>query len=155
MIHIGIETLEAQDVVALLEEHLADMHATSPPESVHALDVTALKAANITFYSARQNGQLLGCAAIKALGEGQAELKSMRTTPAARQQGVGARLLTHVLEEARARGYHTVYLETGSMAFFEPARRLYARLGFEYCGPFGSYRLDPNSCFMRLCLKEG
>ncbi|GGW25642.1 GNAT family N-acetyltransferase [Vreelandella hamiltonii] len=99
MIHIGIETLEAQDVVALLEEHLADMHATSPPESVHALDVTALKAANITFYSARQNGQLLGCAAIKALGEGQAELKSMRTTPAARQQGVGARLLTHVLEE--------------------------------------------------------
>ncbi|KHJ51143.1 acetyltransferase [Vreelandella venusta] len=153
--HIGIETLEAQDVVALLEEHLADMHATSPPESVHALDVTALKAASITFYSARLNGQLLGCAAIKTLGEGLAELKSMRTTPASRQQGVGARLLTHVLKEARARGYHTIYLETGSMAFFEPARRLYARFGFEYCGPFGSYRLDPNSCFMRLCLTEG
>ncbi len=145
---IRVETLEEQDVITLLEEHMADMHATSPPESIHALDVMALKAPEITFYSARRDGVLLGCAALKSLGNGQAELKSMRTTPASRQQGIAAKLLTHVLEEARSRGYHTVSLETGSMAFFEPARRLYAKFGFEYCEPFGDYQRDPNSCFM-------
>ncbi|PMZ81018.1 GNAT family N-acetyltransferase, partial [Pseudomonas sp. FW215-T2] len=87
----------------------------------------------------------LGCAALKALGNGQAELKSMRTAPASRQQGVAAQLLAHLLEQARSRGYHTLSLETGSMAFFEPARRLYAKFGFEYCEPFGSYQLDLNS----------
>ncbi|HDZ45583.1 hypothetical protein LCGC14_0096960 [marine sediment metagenome] len=149
---VGIETLDAEDVIALLEAHMADMYATSPPESVHALDVTALKAPEITFFSARRNGELLGFAAIKTLGEGQAELKSMRTAPSARNQGVAAALLTYILELARSRGYQTVSLETGSMAFFEPARRLYAKFGFKPCEPFGSYTLDPNSCFMTLRL---
>ena len=87
---IGGETGEAQDVITLLEEHMADMHATSPPESIHALDVAALQAPEITFYCARRDGVLLGCAALKALGDDHAEWKSMRTTPAARQQGVAA-----------------------------------------------------------------
>lgn len=151
---IRVETLEEQDVITLLEEHMADMHATSPPESIHALDVTALKAPEITFYCARRDGVLLGCAALKSLGNGQAELKSMRTAPASRQQGVAAQLLAHLLEQARSRGYYTLSLETGSMAFFEPARRLYAKFGFEYCEPFGDYQQDPNSCFMTRRLSE-
>lgn len=149
---IGVETLDAEDVIALLQAHMADMHATSPPESVHALDVTALNAPEITFFCARRNGELLGCAAIKALEAGHAELKSMRTAPNARNQGGAAALLAHILEVARSRGYHTVSLETGSMAFFEPARRLYAKFDFTPCEPFGSYTLDPNSCFMTLRL---
>jgi putative acetyltransferase len=149
---IGVETPNAEDVIALLQAHMLDMHATSPPESVHALDVAALNAPEITFFSARRNGELLGCAAIKALEVGHAELKSMRTAPNARNQGVAAALLTHLLEVARSRGYHMVSLETGSMAYFEPARRLYEKFGFSYCEPFGSYQLDPHSCFMRLQL---
>ncbi|MFP3344409.1 hypothetical protein R0J87_18095 [Halomonas sp. SIMBA_159] len=47
-----------------------------------------------------------------------------------------------------------ISLETGSMTFFEPARRLHAKFGFEYCGPFGRYLPDPNSCFMQLQLLE-
>lgn len=151
---IDVESLEEEDVIALLEAHMADMQATSPAESRHALDVVGLKAPDITFFSARRDGELLGCAAIKALGDGQAELKSMRTAPNARHQGVAAALLTHMLEIACERGYRTVSLETGSMAFFEPARRLYTKFGFIPCEPFGSYTLDPNSCFMTLSLYQ-
>ena len=56
------------------------------------------------------------------------------------------------LDDARSRGVERVSLETGSMAFFEPARRFYARAGFVACRPFGSYVEDPNSTFMRLDL---
>jgi putative acetyltransferase len=47
---IIIDSLEGGEVIGLLEEHLADMYATSPPESVHALDVNALKSSEITFF---------------------------------------------------------------------------------------------------------
>jgi putative acetyltransferase len=143
------------DVLALLEGHLADMRATSPPESVHALDPQALTAAHVTFWTAREDGVLLGCAALAELGGDpprEAEVKSMRTAPASRGRGVAAALLGHLLEESRRRGYARVSLETGSQDFFAPARRLYARHGFVPCGPFGSYREDPHSAFMTLAL---
>lgn len=136
------------DVLALLEGHLADMRATSPPESVHALDAEALTASRVTFWTARDEGTLLGCAALADLGGGEGEVKSMRTAPASRGRGVAAALLGHLLDTARERGYARVSLETGSQDFFAPARRLYARHGFEVCGPFGSYRDDPHSTFM-------
>lgn len=136
------------DVLALLEGHLADMRATSPPESVHALDAEALTASRVTFWTARDEGTLLGCAALADLGGGGGEVKSMRTAPASRGRGVAAALLGHLLDTARERGYARVSLETGSQDFFAPARRLYARHGFEVCGPFGSYRDDPHSTFM-------
>ncbi|GAB4064893.1 GNAT family N-acetyltransferase [Angustibacter speluncae] len=140
------------DVLALLEGHLADMRATSPPESVHALDPQALTASRMSFWTARDDGLLLGCAALADLGGGEGEVKSMRTAPASRGRGVAAALLEHLLETARERGYARVSLETGSQDFFAPARRLYARHGFEVCGPFGSYREDPHSTFMTLAL---
>lgn len=140
------------DVLALLEGHLADMRATSPPESVHALDPSALTASRVTFWSAREEGDLLGCAALADLGGGEGEVKSMRTAPASRGRGVAAALLGHLLETARERGYARVNLETGSQDFFAPARRLYARHGFAVCGPFASYREDPHSTFMTLAL---
>ena len=135
------------DVVALLAEHLADMHATSPAESVHALDVTGLLVPTVTFWTARRDGALLGCAALKELEPAHGEVKSMRTAPASRGAGVATALLGHLLDEARTRGYRRVSLETGSQAFFEPARRLYERHGFTECGPFADYVLDPHSVF--------
>ncbi|MBE4008958.1 GNAT family N-acetyltransferase [Vibrio parahaemolyticus] len=149
---IEIDDLERPQVLALLEEHLQDMYATSPPESVHALDVSKLKLPSITFWTGWDGEQLLGCVAMSQLEDGHAELKSMRTTPSARKQGVASRLLNHVIEQAKHQGMQRLSLETGSMAFFEPAHRLYEKHGFEYCEPFGDYQPDPNSRFMTLAL---
>ena len=140
------------DVVALLSEHLADMYATSPAESVHALDVDALAAPSITFVTAREAGVLLGCGALKDLGSGHGEIKSMRTTPAARGRGVAAAVLGWLLDEARRLGMTRVSLETGTQDYFAAAVRLYHRHGFVDCGPFGDYATDPNSRFMTITL---
>ncbi|EGQ8501186.1 GNAT family N-acetyltransferase [Vibrio parahaemolyticus] len=149
---IEIDNLERPQVIALLEEHLQDMYATSPPESVHALDVSKLKLPSITFWTGWDGEQLLGCVAMSQLEDGHAELKSMRTTSSARKQGVASRLLNHVIEQAKHQGIQRLSLETGSMAFFEPAHRLYEKHGFVYCEPFGDYQPDPNSRFMTLAL---
>jgi putative acetyltransferase len=149
-VNIEVDNLERAEVIALLEEHLQDMYSTSPPESVHALDLDKLKAPEVTFWTGWREKQLLGCAAIKELGEQHAELKSMRTAPSARGQGVASQLLIHVIEQAKQKGLRRLSLETGSMEFFEPARLLYEKHGFVYCEPFGDYELDPNSQFMTL-----
>ncbi|WP_426596029.1 GNAT family N-acetyltransferase [Cellulomonas sp. McL0617] len=153
---VAADDPQRPDVLALLEEHLTDMFATSPAESVHALDPGALTAPGISFWTARdETGALLGCVALTELAALDGELKSMRTSPDARGRGVGAAMLAHVLTEATGRGYRTVHLETGTEDYFAPARRLYERAGFEPCGPFADYRLDPNSVFYRLGLADG
>ncbi|MGY2876727.1 putative acetyltransferase [Marmoricola sp. URHA0025 HA25] len=149
---IAIDDPMRPDVVSLLAEHLADMHATSPAESVHALDVAGLLSPDITFWTVRRDGVLLGSGALKELDTGHGEVKSMRTTTAARGSGVATAMLRHLLETATGRGYTRVSLETGSQEFFEPARRLYARHGFTPCGPFGDYVDDPHSAFFTLAL---
>lgn len=145
---ITVDNLESGDVLALLEEHLSDMYATSPPESVHALDVEALKADNITFFAARDEDTLLGCVAIKSLNESHFELKSMRTTHAARGKGIGKQLLAHVIAYTKQKNAVRISLETGTQDYFIPACKLYESFGFQYCAPFSDYRLDPNSHFM-------
>ena len=151
---IAVEDPAGPEVAAFLGEHLADMFATSPAESVHALDPEALAAPDITFWTAREDGVLLGCAALKDLGEGHAEIKSMRTPTAARRRGVGALLLDHVLAEATARGLTRVSLETGAEDYFAPARALYASRGFGECPPFAHYLPDPNSVFLTLPIRS-
>lgn len=141
------------DVLALLEEHLADMHATSPPESVHALDPVALTDPAVTFWTARDpRGTLLGCVAVAEVSPAGGELKSMRTTVPARGRGVGATLLGRAVAESVARGYRTLHLETGTQDYFAAARRLYVRAGFVPCAPFADYVPDPHSAFFRLDL---
>ena len=157
MISIDRDSPTREDVRRLLDEHLADMFATSPAESVHALDHAALSAPSITFWTAREEGVLLGCGALKILDAApgtplQGEIKSMRTTATARGRGVAALMLGHILDDARARNLERVCLETGTEDYFAPARRLYARHGFTECPPFAGYVLDPNSVFMELRL---
>jgi putative acetyltransferase len=139
-----------EDVQELLGEHLADMFAASPAESVHALDPAALSGPAIAFWTAREDSQLLGCGALKQLLPGQGEIKSMRTTARARRRGIGALLLTHILEEARRSQFQRLYLETGTQEFFAPARRLYHRHGFTECPPFADYAPDPHSVYLAL-----
>lgn len=140
-------------VVRLLTDHLTDMFATSPAESVHALDVSGLAVPEVSFWTIADGDVVLGCVALKELEAGHGELKSMRTDAAARGRGLGARLLEHVLAEAARRGYRRLSLETGSQEFFRPARTLYAKYGFRECDPFADYELDPNSVFMTLELE--
>ena len=152
MIRIETDDPARPDVHQLLSEHLADMFATSPAESVHALDHSALKHESMTFWTAREDGVLLGCGALKTLSSGHAEIKSMRTTSIARGRGVATQMLEHIVAEAARMGYERVSLETGTQDYFAPARRLYARHGFTECPPFGEYTLDPNSVFMELAV---
>lgn len=140
------------DVARLLDEHLTDMHATSPPGSVYALDHAALAAPDVTFWSVRDAGALLGCGALRELSPVEGEIKSMRTAATARNRGVAARLLEHLVGQAEQRGYHRLFLETGQQPFFTPARRLYQRHGFTECPPFGDYAFDANSVYMTLAL---
>ena len=144
--------LDDPQVVALLREHLAGMAELSPPESIHALDLTGLRAPAITFWSGWRDGALLGCGALKHLDDAHGEVKSMRTVATHRRSGIGAALLCHIVGEARRRDYRRLSLETGSMDGFAPARRLYARAGFVACPPFADYTDDPNSVFMTLFL---
>jgi len=152
-IEIAVDGPEREDVRALIAEHLTDMYASSPACSVHALDVSALVDPAITFWTARDaDGVLLGTVALKRLTVG-GELKSMRTSHAARGRGVGRALLEHAIAEAVGRGWPVLWLETGSQDFFVPARSLYASRGFVECGPFEGYAEDPASTFMRLPLR--
>ena len=153
--HIEIDDLTRPAVHALLQEHLDDMYAWSPPESVHALDLAKLRAPNITFWTAWDGAELLGSAALKDLGGGHGEVKSMRTPRRLRRRGAGRALLVHLIDQARQRGYTRLSLETGSQPPFRPAQTLYESFGFTVCGPFADYTLDPNSVFMTLSLANG
>lgn len=145
---IRIDDLRGPEIRALLEEHLRHMHELSPPESVHALDLDALRRPEITFWTVWSGAELLGCGALKELDATHGEVKSMRTAAQRRRSGVARAVLAHLIGVARARGYARLSLETGSMPAFEPARRLYAAFGFTDCGPFADYAPDPNSVFM-------
>ena len=147
---IEMDDLTRPEVHALLQEHLANMYELSPPESVHALDLSKLRAPGITFWSVWDGATLVGCGALKEMSATEGEIKSMRTPKELRRRGAGRAVLEHILEEAKRRGYKRLYLETGSQDGFVPARTLYESFGFTYCGPFGDYKPDPHSAFMML-----
>ena len=151
---IRVDDLAGPEIRALLAEHLHNMHQLSPPESVHALDLTALLKPEITFWTVWSEGELLGFGALKQLTPSHGEIKSMRTASAHRRKGVARAMLRHIIAEARRRSYARLSLETGSMPAFEAARSLYESFGFTYCSPFADYVEDPNSVFLTRTLEE-
>ena len=150
--NIEIDDLTRPDVHALLREHMRSMHALGPPESVHAFDLAGLRRPEVTVWTAWRGDVLLGCGALLAMSAVHGEVKSMRTPEALRRTGAGRALLAHIIAVARARGYERLSLETGTVAAFDPAHRLYASAGFTLTGPFGAYKEDVNSVFMTLAL---
>ncbi|MEV6427185.1 GNAT family N-acetyltransferase [Nocardia sp. NPDC051463] len=147
-VQIIVDDLSAPRIATLLGEHLAEMQANSPACSMHALDLEALRAPGITFWSVSDATDLLGCGALRQLDPTHGEIKSMRTAAAHTGRGVAAHLLDHIITTARARGYRRLSLETGASDFYGPAQRLYARNGFERCAPFADYTDDPHSVYM-------
>ncbi|SKB42901.1 GNAT family N-acetyltransferase [Sphingopyxis flava] len=146
------DDLSGAAIRALLERHFAGMLANSPAGSCHFLDFEGLKAPGVTFWSIHLDAELAGCGALKMLDARHGEIKSMRTADGFLRRGVAARMLGHIMAEAKARGLERLSLETGSGAAFEPAQALYRRHGFVECGPFGAYRPDPFSRFMTRAL---
>jgi putative acetyltransferase len=145
---IKIDDLRGSEIAALLEEHLQNMYLITPPESVHALDIEALRKPEITFWSAWEDSVLYGCGALKQINPAHGEVKSMRTVSLYRRKGIASALLTHIIDVSKQRGYKKLNLETGSMKEFNPARTMYEKFGFSYCDPFEGYSEDPNSVFM-------
>lgn len=147
-IEIKVDTLTSRTIANFLEEHIYDMHAVSPPESVHALDLDGLRKPNITFWSMWNGKMLVGCGALKEITREHGEIKSMRTSGEFRGKGLASKMLAHIIDQAKARRYKRLSLETGSMEFFKPAVALYEKFHFIPCEPFDDYVEDPNSVFM-------
>jgi len=145
---IKVGELRNDAVISLLQEHHEDMLLHSPPESVHALDLSALEQPNVTFWSLWINQELAGIGAIKELDKNHCEIKSMRTSSKFLRQGIARKILSHIVEQATLRSYKRLSLETGTMDAFIPAQKLYQQFGFKVCEPFGNYQEDPYSVFM-------
>ena len=152
MFEIKADDLTGEATRALLALHLAGMQATTPPEHVFALDLSGLLTPGITVWSVWDQGELAGVGALKSLGDGGGELKSMRTDPRHLRKGVAAALLEHLIDEARRRGYRRLSLETGRGPAFEPALALYRSRGFTSGGPFADYAPSDFNQFMHLTL---
>lgn len=146
---IEIDDLTGSEIIELLRFHRAEMERVTPrTESMHALDLDALRHPDVVFWTLRDEGRLAGCGAIKRLDEMHGEIKSMRTAEAYQRRGVAAALLAHIEQESARMGLARLSLETGAEDYFAPARALYERCGFTYCEPFADYVLDPLSVFM-------
>ncbi|MCW5651862.1 MAG: GNAT family N-acetyltransferase [Ramlibacter sp.] len=152
-LRIELDDLSRPQVHALLQEHLDDMHTLSPPEHVHALDLSRLRAPGISFWTVWDGPDLAGCGALRELTPTHGEIKSMRTPQRLRRRGAGRAMLAHLIGQARGRGYERLSLETGSAGAFRPAQALYSSFGFTVCGPFADYADDPHSVFMTLALE--
>ena len=151
-IDIRPDDLSGPEIAELIAIHAQTMLASSPPESCHFLPIDGLRQPSVSVWSMWEEGALIGCGALKELGKGAGEIKSMHTRAHLRGRGLGRLMLDHLLRVAKGRGYTDLWLETGAMEAFLPARRLYESYGFCYSGPFGGYAEDPHSVFMHLHL---
>ncbi|MEE1618296.1 GNAT family N-acetyltransferase [Brachybacterium sp. J153] len=152
MLSIVRADFEDAALARFLQDHLDDMRSTAPPESRHAFDLSALDRPEVRLWCARLDAELVGTAALARIDAAHEELKSMRTAPHRRGQGIARALLRVVVDDARSRGVRRLSLETGSMEFFAGARALYRSEGFTPCDPFAHYSPDPNSIFLTRAL---
>ena len=144
------DDLTGEAVRGVIRAHLDQMFSQTPAESVHALDLSGLTAPGVTFWSVWDGGEIVGCGALKELDPRHGEIKSMHTLARFRGKGYGRAMLTHILAEARRRGYRRLSLETGNTALFRTAQTLYRTAGFTETGPIPGYGPDPHSCFLTL-----
>ncbi len=140
------------DLALLMARHTADMHADTPPESIHMMDASQLAVPEVSFFVLREAGTPLAMGAIKRISADHGEIKSMHVLTEARGKGLSKAMLEHLLASARAQGLARLSLETGVQPTFTAARALYAKAGFALCPPFEGYHEDPNSIFMTCAL---
>ena len=141
------------EVNDLLKKHFIELRSVSPAGSTHVLDIDGLKDPSIKFWSLWENNKLIGCGALKFLEKNHGEFKSIRVADEFRKKGIGERIIEHLIEEAKKLEISKLSIETGAGEFFLPARKLFAKFGFESCIPFAHYKEDPNSCYFTKNLK--
>ena len=147
------DDLSSVQTCELLRLHLSGMHANSPPGHVFALDLSGLKAPDVTVWSAWADDAILGIGALRRIDARTGEVKSMRTAPTRKRSGIASLLLEHIIAQAQARGLRQLSLETGSGPAFEPALQLYRRRGFVDGGAFGAYEQSAFNRFLHLRLQ--
>jgi putative acetyltransferase len=145
---LAAESPLGPDLALLFQRHTADMHADTPPESIHMMDAGELAIPAVRFFVMREDGVPVGMGAFKAIDDRHAEIKSMHVLIEARGRGLSRRMLDHLIAQARAEGFTRLSLETGVQPTFIAARALYAKAGFVDCPPFEGYWDDPNSVFL-------
>ena len=138
------------EVNSLLTKHFIELRSVSPEGSAHVLDIPGLKISSIKFWSLWDNNQLIGCGALKFLSETHGEFKSIRVADKYRKKGMGEKIISHLITEAKKIGIKKLSIETGAGEFFLPARKLFKKFGFKACKPFAHYKEDPNSCYFDL-----
>ncbi len=137
----------------LLINHFVELRSVSPEGSTHVLDIPGLKVPSIKFWSLWENDKLVGCGALKFLDSSHGEFKSIRIVDTFRGKGFGIKMINHLISEAKKLNITKISIETGSGAFFTPARKLFQKCGFKACKPFAHYKIDPNSCYFSLNIK--
>ena len=152
MYHVREDDLTEEQTRGLLALHLSGMHASSPPGSVFALDLTGLQTPDVTVWTAWVEGRVAAIGALKMLSDGAAEVKSMRTHPDFLRMGAGAAILEAIIAAAIAKGVRRLSLETGSGAAFDAALALYRRRGFSNGAAFGGYEQSDFNQFLHLDL---
>ena len=138
------------EVNSLLTKHFIELRSVSPEGSAHVLDIPGLKISSIIFWSLWDNNQLIGCGALKFLSDAHGEFKSIRVADKHRKKGMGEKIISHLITEAKKIGIKKLSIETGAGEFFLPARKLFKKFGFKTCKPFAHYKEDPNSCYFDL-----
>jgi N-acetylglutamate synthase and related acetyltransferases len=138
------------EVNSLLTKHFIELRSVSPEGSAHVLDIPGLKISSIKFWSLWDNNQLIGCGALKFLSDTHGEFKSIRVADKHRKKGMGEKIISHLITEAKKIGIKKLSIETGAGEFFLPARKLFKKFGFKACKPFAHYKEDPNSCYFDL-----
>ena len=134
----------------LLTKHFIELRTVSPPGSTHVLDIPGLKDPTIRFWSLWDADNLVGCGALKLLEKEHGEFKSIRVADKFRKNGMGEKIISHLIDQAKQIGIKKISIETGSGEFFIPARKLFKKFGFKECKPFAHYKEDPNSCYYSL-----
>ena len=143
-----------QEVNKLLTKHFIELRAASPEGSAHVLDITGLKHPSIKFWSLWEEDKIFGCGALKFLGKGHGEFKSIRIHDNFRNKGNGIKVIEHLIDEAKKLDIKKISLETGAGNFFKPARELFILCGFKTCEPFAHYKKDVNSVYMSTIIKK-
>ena len=141
---------DESQVNELLTKHFIELRSVSPPGSTHVLDIPGLKDPTIRFWSLWDGDNLVGCGALKLLEKEHGEFKSIRVADKFRKNGMGEKIIAHLIDQAKQIGIKRLSIETGSGDFFAPARKLFTKFGFKKCKPFAHYKDDPNSCYFSL-----
>tara|TARA_Y100000590_G_scaffold96684_1_gene109861 strand:+ start:748 stop:1209 length:462 start_codon:yes stop_codon:yes gene_type:complete len=142
------------EVNELLKKHFIELRSVSPEGSTHVLDIPGLKDPSIKFWSLWEDEKLIGCGALKFLNTYHGEFKSIRIVDKFRKNGLGVKIINHLINEAKRLDIKKISVETGTGDFFSPARKLFKKCGFKSCKPFAHYKEDPNSCYFSLDINK-